>query len=77
MTDQTAGSAAWRVTSQQETREQDVTGNYADGWRIYFTTGAGHNGSVFVPVQLYQPARIADLIGQAAANIDAIGNLTG
>lgn len=75
MPDDTPG--AWTVTSQKEDFQTDENGRPTNGVLVYFRTGGGHNGSVFVPVANYNPETVRRMIRAKAANMDAVGNLTG
>lgn len=67
----------WQVTGQQETTEQAINGGFVSGRRVYFTTGNGNGGSVFVPDTMYDADTVRRMVSAAAANVDAIGSLRG
>lgn len=71
-----AGMPGWHVTSQSEYTEIAADGTPVRGIKVYFATNAGRNGSVFVPPGQYNPDTVRAMIAAAAANVDAIGNLT-
>lgn len=73
---QQAGPVSWTVTSQGESTEIQSNGQAVRGYRVYFTTGTGQSGSVWIPESSYTPERAKLLVGAAAANADAIGNLS-
>lgn len=68
--------STWRVDSQTQRQRVNANNALEDGYDIFFTTGEGHNGSVFVPASKYTPAQVKAAIDQAAAQMDAIGALT-
>jgi len=70
-------ATTWRVTGQTEQTQIQPGGNPVRGVQVFYVTGAGHNGSVFVPYANYTPAFIQSAVGQAAAQMDAVGQLTG
>jgi predicted aconitase with swiveling domain len=74
----TQPAPTWRVTSQIETTEADATGRLTAGYRVYFTTGDGQSGSVFVPMALYTNATaVKSLIADQAAAVVTVAGLTG
>lgn len=75
MSTPTESHSGWKVTGQQETRQQDAAGNFVDGVLVMFSTNAGNNGSVFVPATLYNAARVRDLVSQQAALMDGVSAL--
>lgn len=78
MTESTpAAPGGWSVTGQQETTEQAVGGQFVSGRRVYFTTGAGNTGSVFVPDTMYDAPTVSRMVAAAAANVDTVGSLRG
>lgn len=66
----------WTVTGQNEQTQIDPGGNPVKGVTVFYTTGAGHTGSVFVPYAQYTQANVRNLVNQAAAAMDSIGALT-
>lgn len=74
-----ANPASWTVVSQRETMEQDpASGTITAGWRIYFQTGAGQSGSVFVPNAIYQNVdTVKQMIADQVKTVTAVGNLNG
>lgn len=68
--------ASWSVTGQMETTQLDSTGQATAGVRVFFRTGLGNTGSVFVPRASYAPDNVRGLVAAAAAAADAIGALT-
>ena len=73
---QSQTGVTWTVTSQSESTEIQPSGQAARGYRIYFQTGTGQQGSIFVPQDRYLPDNVRALLAAAAANADAIGNLS-
>lgn len=66
----------WTVTGQNEQTQIQPGGQPVKGVTVFFTTGAGHTGSVFVPYSTYNQATVRNLINAAATQMDAIGALT-
>jgi len=71
-----ADLVTWTVTGQNEQTQIAAGGQPVKGVSVYFTTGQGHTGSVFVPYTTYNQATVRNLINAAAAQMDAIGALT-
>lgn len=71
-----AGSG-WTVTSQTP-NQMIVTdaGVSEQGTYVYFRTGNGHAGSVFVPDNHYNAKNVRQMIAAKAALIDEVGALT-
>lgn len=67
---------SWQVTSQTERTDIASDGTPVRGMAVYYTTGAGHAGSVFVPASQYTPDNVRAMIAAAAARLDAVGALT-
>lgn len=67
---------SWQVTGQAERTDIAADGTPVRGMVVYFTTGAGHQGSVFVPASQYTPDTVRAMIAAAAARMDAVGALT-
>jgi hypothetical protein len=65
----------WKVTGQVE-QTQITNGGITQGWRVSFITTGGINGSVWVPVNQYNPTVIAAAINPIAAQLDAVAGLT-
>jgi hypothetical protein len=72
-----ADITAWHVTGQNEQTQVEAGGNPVRGVQVYYQTAAGHTGSVFVPYAQYTTDNVRSLIGTAAAQMDAVGMLTG
>jgi len=68
---------AWAITSQvaDQTRN-DKAGNTQVGSLIYFTTGDGNDGVVFVPDNLLTTKHVTQVVRAQAKLIDDIGRLT-
>lgn len=73
-----ADMVTWTVTGQTE-RDQIVPGGPpAKGQQIYFTTGNGQQGSVFIPYTQYANTDyVRGEIAKMAAQLDAVKALTG
>jgi hypothetical protein len=71
------GATTWRVTGQTEQTQIQQGGNPVRGVQVFYTTGDGHTGSVFIPYAQYNPAYVQQQVGQAAAQMDAVGQLSG
>ena len=67
---------AWRVTSQAHDQVivtqagQSITGTY-----VYFLTGEGNEGSVFVPDPIYNEETVKAMVHDRAAKVDRVGRL--
>lgn len=68
--------ASWTVTGQvtDQVRVTDA-GQTIEGAQVYFTTGEGQTGSVFVPDTQYTEAKVRQMIEHRAAQLDAVFNL--
>lgn len=75
-TPSSAPASTWRVTGQNEQTTIQPGGQPVKGVQVYFTTGQGHSGSVFIPYNQYNPEYVREQIADAAAKLDAIGSLT-
>jgi hypothetical protein len=69
--------AGWKVLSQQETFGTDPMGRAVEGVKIFFQTGGGHNGSVFIPKDRYNVENAKAAILDAAGLLDGVGKLSG
>lgn len=69
-------ASSWTVTSQV-TDQVIVTnaGQTVVGTYIYFTTGGGNNGNVFVPDEHYSAKKVREMVQVKANLIDEIGRL--
>lgn len=65
----------WKVTNQVEAHELNGAA-FVDGWRVYFQTGHGIAGSVFIPAVNYTAENVSAIITATAANLDGIAGLT-
>jgi len=72
----TAGS--YTIT-RQATDQYDFSnpGDPVLGTQVYFTTGDGNSGSVFVPQARYGITLVRELVAAAAKELDGIGRLAG
>lgn len=69
-------ASGWTVTAQV-TDQVIVTnaGQTVVGTYVYFTTGDGNNGNVFVPDEHYSAKKVRQMVHAKAELIDEIGNL--
>lgn len=72
-----AGVTGWVITSQQETTELDQRGLAVHGVRIYFTTGKGQPGSVFIASNRYNAVNARAEVAARAAAMDEVAGLSG
>lgn len=70
--------SGWVVTSQLANQVKNTpTNGTVEGTYIYFTTGDGNSGAVFVPDNIYpHKAKVQALIHAQAAHMDDIGKLS-
>lgn len=69
-------ATTWQVTSQVEGSQILPGMGVTRGVTVYFTTGQGNAGSVFVPLASYETAKVRALVAARAAQVDEIGNLS-
>lgn len=69
-------AVGWKVLSVSDGTGPDPTGRYVNGKTVTYQLKSGHTGTVFVPGADANPEAAAALIRQAAANLDAIANLS-
>lgn len=69
--------ASWAVTGQvtDQVRVTDA-GQTIEGVQVYFTTGEGQTGSVFVPDTQYTEAKVRQMIEARANRLDAVFAMT-
>jgi hypothetical protein len=68
----------YTVTSQQPDQYDFSTpGNPVLGTIVYFQTGAGNTGSVFVPAVHYTVANVKTAVAAKAKLLDEVGGITG
>ena len=66
--------SGWRVTSQLTDQVQiTAAGQAVTGVQIFFVTGDGNEGSIFVASNHYTIKAVKPMIHAAAAKIDTIG----
>jgi hypothetical protein len=71
-------AGTYTVTSQvPDTYDFTAPGNPVLGTQVYFTTGEGNRGSVFVPQARYTINTVKTLVGAAAKDLDAVGSISG
>lgn len=73
---QSPPATTWAVTGQVEQTQVAAGGNPVKGVVVYFTTGQGHSGSVFVPYAQYGTDYVKAAVSAAAQAMDSIGSLT-
>lgn len=67
----------WTVTGQTE-RDQVTPGSApVRGVQIFYQTRLGQQGSIFVPYTEYNTANVTAKLAAAAAQLDAVKQLTG
>lgn len=71
-------AVSYTVTGQTERDQVQASGPPVRGVTIFYTTGKGNQGSVWVPYATYNqgPAQVAPIIAQAAGRMDQIGALS-
>jgi len=67
----------WRVIDQVPGTDIGPQGYAVRGVRVYFVTGKGVNGSVFIPENRYTPKNVQATVADLAATIDAVHALQG
>lgn len=68
---------AWQITRQEaDQTRNDASGNVQIGSNIYFTTGQGNQGVVFVPDNLLTINHVKATVRAAAKLMDDIGVLS-
>jgi len=72
-----APQGTWSVVSQSPRNRADATGNVVAGYDIAFVSAGGHPGTVFVPSSQYTATNVKAIIDPVAAELDAVGRLTG
>jgi hypothetical protein len=71
-------TGSYTVTSQAvDQYDFSAPGNPVLGTVVYFVTGNGHQGSVFVPQARYTINNVKTLVEGAAKSLDAVGSITG
>jgi hypothetical protein len=66
----------WRVGPQMQTTQLHG-GRFVRGVEVSFVSAKGHSGTVFIPEDQYSPETVAKAVGDKAALMDAVGDLTG
>lgn len=69
---------SWQVTGQATDQVVNTqSGQTIVGVQVFFITGEGWEGSVFVPQTIYpNKEKVAHMIRETARNLDEIGNLS-
>lgn len=72
-----ANQQGWRITLQASDQYQTNAANVTQvGVQVYFITGDGNEGSVFVPNQQYNVATVRKMVEAAATLVDEVGRLS-
>lgn len=67
---------SWQVTGQVTDQvASNNAGRTITGVIVYFVTGEGNEGSIFVPNNLYSKDYVHKHVHEAAAKLDEVGNL--
>lgn len=71
-------AVSYTVTGQTERDQVQAAGPPVRGVMIFYLTGKGNQGSVWVPYGTYNqgPAAVAPIIAAAAGRMDQIGSLS-
>jgi folate-dependent phosphoribosylglycinamide formyltransferase PurN len=69
-------SSGWTITGQVEGVQVSTAGRVVNGTTVYFVTGNGDAGSVFVEAAKYNAETVTALVGARAMQLDAIANLS-
>lgn len=72
-----AAQTTWKVTSQVPAIWLGGNGQAVNGIEVFFTTGAGHSGSVKLPETAYSVDNARTAIAARAQLLDAVGSLSG
>ena len=73
-----ADHTTWQVTAQASNQTTiNAASNVIEGVIVYFITGDGFEGSVFIPNTQFTEARVKAAIDEAAVKLDRVGRLTG
>lgn len=72
-----AADTGWTVMSQQEQVGTGPDGRATNGYRIQFKTGKEVVGSVFIPMNMYNPTNAKAAISAHAQQLDEVQGLTG
>jgi hypothetical protein len=71
-------STTYTVTRQQpDVYDFTSPGDPVLGTQVYFTTGGGNSGSVFIPQSKYNGTHVRAAVAAAAKNMDDIGGIHG
>jgi len=71
-----AASLSWQVTGTTESRQFAADGTPVEGFTVFFQTGTGQQGTVFVPRNQFTVAAVRAAIMPAAALLDEVSALT-
>lgn len=68
---------SWRITRQQPNQTtNDETGNTIVGTYVYYQTGDGNSGVVFIPDNLYNEKHVTETVRASARLLDKVGRLS-
>lgn len=71
-----AKHSGWRITAQLTDQIDNTNaGQVITGVRVYFVTGNGNEGEVFIPNIHYNAKTVEQAVHNAASNLDGIGAL--
>lgn len=67
---------SWEITAQATNQVTvNQASNVVEGVIVYFRTGEGNEGSVFVPNAVYNVTRVKAMVSEAARKLDDVGRL--
>lgn len=72
-----APRSGWTIISQTPTIQNDASNAPVRGIEVFFTTGKGVTGSVFIPYNRYTPDNVRAEVAQRAGAIDAVQGMSG
>lgn len=77
MVDKTTSAGTWSVTAQQQTTKTSAAGGFQQGYNVFYMTGLGHQGVVFIPENIYpNTGEVKARVAAAATQTDAVGSLS-
>ena len=69
-------AASWQVSRQAADQVDIANGDPVTGVRVFFVTGLGNAGSVFIPdAQYHNTAAVKEALQVQANQMDAVGTL--
>lgn len=73
-----ADTTTWQITAQATNQTTiNQAGNVIEGVIVYFITGEGNEGSVFIANTQFTEARVKVAVDEAALKLDRVGRLRG